>query len=90
MKTQSPFPRYPSMMLAAMDKISAATAAAMNTPVTPVKFKKPSYCLVQALANPDKVWSQGKIMRDCHRTEGNLIFYLCLSTKENREQKTEA
>lgn len=57
MKTQSPFPRYPSMMLAAMDKISAATAAAMNTPVTPVKFKKPLYFLVQALTNPDKVWS---------------------------------
>lgn len=43
------------MMLAAMDKISAATAAAMNTPVTTVKFKKPLYCLIQALANPEKI-----------------------------------
>lgn len=63
MKTQSPFSKQPSVMLAAMDKTSAATAAAMNIPVTPVKFKKPLYFLVQALANPKKIWSQRKILR---------------------------
>lgn len=44
-------------MLAAMDTINAATEAAMNIPVTLVKFKKPLYGLVQALANPVKIWS---------------------------------
>lgn len=44
-------------MLAAMDTINVATEAAMNILVTPLKFKKPLYGLVQALPNPEKIWS---------------------------------
>lgn len=74
-------------MLAAMDTISVLIAAAMNFPITEIKYKRPLYHLIRAFCQPPKGLELGKELceRFSQQKAMNIHLFLCLSTKEQRE-----